>query len=317
MNFATRLSCLLYYRNNSIFKFKITVMLKKITFLVACVAFVAMTTNLSAQETRVSKKIKVFDWLNTAVVDGNQVEGGIHVYADWTKVAEGLKKTARQKVGMLVTVVDAGLGDSQPGTYRLNVIIASPTLKDFTRIDALLVNGMSDRDALIDDIATTDANLAVGTIIGVKADLAGEPAAFFYTGIGGKEWITLGGGSAATGGGFIAAGQGATVYTNGFDFDTAAMTATETIDITDAATKLDTFVPFSFVLTAGGMPFVSFPKAWNKPSFFISVDDKEYPLTDCWTVSYSTQQAVEYQDWVANVNFTTDFDGTTLKLIVR
>ncbi|WP_461632514.1 hypothetical protein [Labilibaculum euxinus] len=289
-------------------------MTKKIIFLVAFVAM-AVTTKLSAQEIKVTKQIKVYDWLNEAVVDGNQVEGGIHVYDNWVGVTAGLK-TAFQKVGMLVTVIDSG--DGTPGTYRLNTV-GTAAVQNFTRIDAVLLADITARDELIDDIGATDAGLAIGTIVGVIADDAGEPAAFFYA--GGTNWIALGGGSETAG--FIAVGQqnSGVSYSSGYDADDSGTSMNSAgigaLNMADATKKLTTFEVFEFSLTNDGeLPFICYPKAWNKPSFYISIDGVESPLTDCWTVTYSTQNAIEYQEWKADVNFTTGATSV-LKLIVR
>lgn len=295
-------------------------------------SIIAFTGN--AQETKVSQKITLLDWLDAAVADGNQVEGGLHVYQDWARVGSDLK-TNQQKVGMLVLVIDAD-GAGKTALFRLNATGANRAKKDFTRVDNMLVASMAARDALLTDPA--EAKLKVGTIVSVEADDAGEMASFLYTGLGGdKNWIALaGGGSGGSGGGFIALGQAGGVakpeagvnYTNGYDISSIDAMAPDFLkngkinaglDMTDAATKLKTFIPFEFALNNGdGKPYISYPKAWNKPSFFITIDGSpEYPLTDCWTVTYDTKQGVEYQEWEASHDFLAGTTTEVLVLIVR
>lgn len=224
---------------------------------------------------------------------------------------------------MLVTVVD--VGDGTTGTFRLTQLGANREVQHFERVDALLVADIAARDALIDDVGVTDAGLAIGTIVGVTSDDSGEFAAFFYA--GGTDWIALAGGSSyAAGGGFIAVGQQdapGVSFTNGFDSDDSGASMNNTgvgaITTSDAAKKIDSFEEFEFTLTQNGeMPFIAYPKAWNKPNFFIKIgaDPTEHTIMDCWTVTYAIQDGVEYQQWKSTVNFTTGA-SSDMTLIVR
>jgi hypothetical protein len=286
-------------------------MMKKVITLIGGIALLASATTLSAQEeTRVSKKIKAFDWLDVAVADGNQIEGGLHAYAtsaDILTAGAPKLKIAQVKPGMMV-VLTTGDVTMPAGTYRLKTWAtptALPLVTEWVRVDNLVVADIATRDAL--------TNLAVGTIVGVTANDAGEKAAYFWDG---ASFIDLSGGN--TGGGFIAVGQGAVAYTSGFDTDdtAGAMNTAKVIDASVAAKKIDTFYSFEFALADGGLPFVAYPKAWNKPSFYIYHDLKEYPLSDCWTVNYTTVNGVDYQEWTADVDFTAG-SGGVLTLRVR
>lgn len=285
-------------------------MIRRIFLFLVGIVLIASVSSASAQdlETRVSKKLKAFDWLNVAVVDGNQVEGGLHVYADYATLLTDLK-VAQVKVGMMV-VLNGSNGALSAGTYRLDAwatTTALPLSTEWKRTDNVVVANIAARDAL--------SGLATGTIVAVNDDGTGEKAAYFYDG---TDFISLGGGG-TTGGGFIAVGQGAIAYTSGFDGDDLNFNNADVgvIDTSDPTKKISTFQSFEFELTNNSsLPFIAYPKAWNKPSFYINVNGTVYPLTDCWTVTYAIVQNVEYQQWQADVAFA---DGSTLplKLIVR
>jgi|GEM_PF-2022157 len=172
--------------------------MKKFTLLVGLVAFLIGVA--TAQTTKVSKQIEMMSWLNKAVVDGNQVEGGLHTYANWNEVAlnaaadnsSSIKlKTAQVQLGMLITLT----GAADAGTYRLkswtgyNADPASATLplkSEWERIgDVVVVADIAARDELIDsDPAATDLDyaLSVGTVVLVGDNGTGIPGAYIYVG---------------------------------------------------------------------------------------------------------------------------------------
>ena len=75
---------------------------------------------VQAQETElISLKLKVPAWLNTALGDANQLEGGLHVFQDWDVYHSDLK-TSRAKIGMLMVILDATGDGSEPSKlYQL------------------------------------------------------------------------------------------------------------------------------------------------------------------------------------------------------
>ncbi|PXY01670.1 hypothetical protein DF185_09385 [Marinifilum breve] len=292
-------------------------MMRKFTFLMACAAFFATTIKVSAQETRVTKQIKTFEWMDVAVVDGNQVEGGAHVYnkfADLTSL-----KPKQQKVGMLVTILDPKGDGTEPGaTYRLlNAgLDATNVIKpvNYERLDGIIVANITDRDALL---GADKAKLAKGTIVGVLEGETGEKVAFLYTAspTAGEEWIQLGGAGTA---GFILIGQGAVLDTKGYKDGSATAGAIDFV--ADKDNKLNSFIEAQVVLTkAGGACYVAFPEAWNKPTFYVKDATGEYPISDCWTVSHNVKKhKVDYQVWTADIDFAKDMaNDDDLTLIVR
>ncbi len=84
------------------------------------VLLVLFQVNVRAQDTElVSKKQKVPAWLNIALGDANQLEGGLHVYQNWAAYNSDFK-ISRVKIGMLIAIVDpAGDGSLPSKLYQL------------------------------------------------------------------------------------------------------------------------------------------------------------------------------------------------------
>ena len=291
-------------------------MMKKITTILMCVMLVTTAFVVSAQnnETKVSQQIKVLDWLNEAVVDGNQVEGGLHVYANWAEVGTNLKQ-AQQKKGMLVTVIDPkGDGNGTTATFRLtSAPQASVGESDFEILGATIVANETARDALTG---------YAGRIVGVISNDANTKAVYMYIG---TEWIEVGGSGSASNG-LILVGQNAspatlnaTALTNGFDSNLAVPGEAEGVAF--GTNELTEFIEVKFQIIAGELPYVAFPESWNKPTFYITDETNEFPLTDCWTVKHNHTfpgSSVKYQIWYASSNFTTGLPALeTWSLIVR
>ena len=92
--------------------------MKKLLKLTVMFFFVLISLNqLSAQEKLSDKTISVPSWLNKAIVKGNQIYGGHHIYADWTAYTSEMK-TSRVKLGMLMTILDSD-GSGTVQTYYL------------------------------------------------------------------------------------------------------------------------------------------------------------------------------------------------------
>ena len=84
------------------------------------VLLVLFHVNVQAQDTElVSKKLKVPAWLDMALGDANQLEGGLHVYPNWAAYNSDFK-ISRVKIGMLIAIVDpAGDGSLPSKLYQL------------------------------------------------------------------------------------------------------------------------------------------------------------------------------------------------------
>lgn len=76
--------------------------MKKQLLLAVLIGFAGLS--LTAQDTKVSKTIKVLDFLDKAVIDANQAKGGMHTVAD-AAARKGIK-SSRVTVGMLVSQTD-------------------------------------------------------------------------------------------------------------------------------------------------------------------------------------------------------------------
>jgi hypothetical protein len=290
-------------------------MIRKIISFVASLLLVAICTSVSAQDIKVTKQIKAFDWLNVAVVDGNQVEGGLHVYADWADITANLK-TKQTKIGMMVSIV-TGDANMPAGTYRLKtwgVPTNSPLVNEWERVaETLKVATIAARDAYVvaDD---SKAVLATGTMVIVESGVSGFAETFVYK--GGTDnatcWLSL---SDNSGAGFIAYGQSTVVYNAaGINSDGVV----PGLDITESSKSIFSFEDVTMPLVAGGgLFFVSFPDAWNKPTFYVNDGVNEYPLSDCWTVARVLKAGVMYQEWTANVDFFPVSTPGALSVIVR
>jgi hypothetical protein len=296
-------------------------MTRKITFLIAC-AFLLAGLSVSAQETtKVSKKIEVFDWLNAAVADGNQIEGGMHTYADFADLTAKMK-LKRIKVGMLVNLTTG----TDKGTYRLKAwatTTALPLKNEWEKVaESIVVDNTAARDLLVAEKAKT--TLAQGTVVLVKTSTSnnnGMEAFVYVSGYADETanlpvWFSLGNSSNSNG--FIYAGQGGFGKTNGFQ----ATDATGKIVSAYGTTFTNKLISFpnaglTFDLTAGsGAAFVAFPKSWNKPTFYLDIDGTEYPLNDCWKVEYSEVDGIDFQKWSADFDFTAG-STNTLKLVIK
>lgn len=310
----------------------------------------ALTVAVAAQ-TKVSKQIKVLDWLNVAVVDGNQVEGGLHTYDKWATLNGGSGATvgvaplklAQIKLGMLVTITsetDASLN----GTFRLKkwaTNTALPLLGEWEHVgDLVIVADISTRDALI----VTDGSkvsLAAGTTVVVKSNAIGVTESFIYAaglfdangdGLvktdGTDNWYSPNSSTSANAG-YVFISQGATPtatpvvdLTNGVgktqlsSGSTASTPATIAVG-TDARITTFPITGVDFSLTVGdNVPVVALPATWNNPTFYLYDGTTSYQLTDCWVKSYQTIDNIKYQVWVVDNSFLKNATGT-LSLQVR
>ncbi len=93
--------------------------MKSIVFSIVAL-LVLFQVNVRAQDTElVSKKQKIPAWLNIALGDANQLEGGLHVYQNWATYNSDFK-ISRVKTGMLIAIVDpAGDGSLPSKLYQL------------------------------------------------------------------------------------------------------------------------------------------------------------------------------------------------------
>lgn len=303
---------------------------RKITLFVFAIAMVFSFTVLAQKETKVTKQIKVFKWLNEAVVDGNQVEGGLHAYDSWATLTTDLK-LAQVKNGMLVTILDpAGDGTMPAATYRLINWADNkklPANNEWERVaDGVVVKSMTDRDILVAAPADDRTTLAIGTIVVVNENDLKVREGFVYLGYNTAdskhEWLSLGTENPESNVGYIYVGEDAatpSAFAKGFYDNAGTATLKDNID-KDADGKLAKFPGngIEFELTKGSkFPYVALPSGWNKPSLFLDEDGSEYLLSDCWTVSYIDIDGAEYQLWLADVAFLNGASGTTYKLIIK
>jgi len=316
--------------------------MKKVILLAGITLALAVT--VSAQ-TKVSKQIKVLDWLNTAVVDGNQVEGGLHSYVTWADLGTKLK-TAHIKVGMVVTITgetDRNLN----GSFRLKtwaVNAALPTLAEWEHVgDLIVVPTIEDRNALID---ATKVSLSPGTTVVVQANAAAIPEAYIYaaglfdangdgtidpvvTSAGTDLWYSLTGNANA---GYVFVSQAALAsntvdLTKGVDKATAVAAGTSAaapiaISVGAVANTRITSFPIGgvdFTLTNDAtVPVVAIPATWNNPTFYVkdatTVPATTFQLTDCWVKSYQTIDGIKYQVWAVDNSF---LNGSTDALTLQ
>lgn len=312
----------------------------------------AFSVAVTAQ-TKVSKQIKVLDWLNVAVVDGNQVEGGLHTYDTWaslngsTGFTPGVSplKKAQIKIGMLVTITNELVDKNLNGTFRLKswaTNSALPLAGEWEHVgDLVIVDDITKRDALI----VTDnslVSLAPGTTVVVNSNSIGVPETFIYAaGLfdangdgtvktdGTDNWYSAN--SSTAGAGYIFVSQDAApsatatvVLTNGVSKAqvTAGAVSTPGAIITTGTTPDGRITSFpaggvDFTLTAGdNVPVVAMPAAWANPTFYINDGTNTYQLTDCWIKSYQTIDNNNYQVWAVDNAFLKDATGV-LKLQIR
>jgi len=286
--------------------------MKKVILLAGITLALAVT--VSAQ-TKVSKQIKVLDWLNTAVVDGNQVEGGLHSYTSWATLGTSLK-TAQIKVGMVVTIT--GEADRNlNGSFRLKTWAtpaALPLLNEWEHVgDLIVVADIATRDALLATAtAGTTTSLAPGTTVVVQANAAAIPEVFIYaaglfdangdgtidpvvTAAGTDLWYSLTGNANA---GYVfvsqaALGSNTVSLTNGVDKEVvtaAAGAVSAPVAMVVGATGNTRITSFpiggvNFALTNDAtVPVVAIPATWNNPTFYVNDGTTTFQLTDCWII---------------------------------
>ena len=301
--------------------------------LAGLVLFIVAGAN--AQTTKVSKKIEVLSWLNEAVVNGNQVYGGLHSYQSWTDVLTGTPSLQINQVqlGMFISILDDN------ATYRLKEWddnTALPLKSEWERVgDVVVVADMTARTALL---TAGSASLAVGTVVVVKSNALAVPEAFIYVedmdGNGTPNendtdsWYSFSG--AGTSNGYIYFVQVAVAdpyasdlsslatslvggyINNGSDEATAQATITAATDA-----KLSSLVPVTISLANSSTNVViAIPKAWTKPNFYLNDGTSTYSLNDCWVNNTITKDGIDYQLWVADNQFTASASAT-LSLIVR
>lgn len=320
--------------------------MKRFTLIVGLAIFAFVGANAQTT-TKVSKQIEMLEWLNKAVVDGNQVGGGLHSYANWTEVLTGgtaKLKTAEVKLGMLITLTDA----ADAGTYRLRAWAtpaALPLKTEWERVgDVVVVADIAARNALI--TGGDDYSLAIGTVVLVRSNTLAVPQAFIYVenmdgdaNINEDEadsWFTFGDNGASNGYiYFLAYTPLASVYSDDISaiafskgyYDNAGTPTLSTVDLTSADTKFSSLpyvttnpniISFDLVTgwTAGNVPAIALPATWAKPSFYIYDGTNYSPLLDCWVSGKKTIDGVDYQVWVADNAFADGATGT-LNLIVR
>ncbi len=151
--------------------------LHKIFFLLLVIC-VCSSGKLYAQETElVSKKQKVPAWLNRALADANQLEGGLHIYQDWDAYHSDFK-TSRAKTGMLMVILDpAGDGSLPSKLYQLKTwatLLAIPLQAEWEELSCLSMTDSIDYGATLrwngtgweaSNVLTND------TIISIKGNL--------------------------------------------------------------------------------------------------------------------------------------------------
>ncbi len=315
--------------------------MKKITLLIGILVF--LITGANAQTTKVSKKIEVLSWINEAVVDGNQVEGGLHSYASWTELNSNLQK-AQVKKGMLVTIT----GES--ATYRLKSWSDTdnlPNKNEWERVgDVVIVKDIDMRDSLLSSSTDTTA-LSTGTVVLVKSNDLSVPEAFIYVedmdgdGTANEDeddsWFSFSGSSnAGSSNGYVYFTSYAVsnAYTDDISSSSVSFTngyysGATTSAAVSGQTKLSampsigadgTGTQVSFDLsswTSGNVPVVAIPATWNAPSFYIYNGTNYYQLQDCWVMRKRTIDDISYQVWIADNDFITGASSSTLNLIVR
>lgn len=300
--------------------------MKRFTLMAGLV--LALAVSVTAQTTKVSKKIEVLPWLNSAVINANQAEGGLHSYVDWATLGTDLK-LAQVKVGMLVTIgtdADANL----KGTFRLKawaIQTALPVAGEWEKVsDMVIVADLTARDALI-VTDNTKVSLAPGTTVMVKDNGKGAPATFIYvaglvdvnapTGIDAADlwYSTVSSGSD----GYIffelaAVGATSSGAANGWY---KAATASGAITIGTTARLAGMPADAEFALTAGdNVPVVAIPAAWANPTFYLNDGTTTSQLLDCWVKTYQTIDGIQYQVWTADNTLLKGLPGSW-KLFVR
>ena len=100
---------------------KYTGLMKCLAALFVMIALVlASVSKTKAQDVLTVKKMVVPDWVDVALGNSNQMEGGHHVYENWKAYLEGIKINTA-KTGMLVSILnpDNDPATETPATYRL------------------------------------------------------------------------------------------------------------------------------------------------------------------------------------------------------
>ncbi|PXY01669.1 hypothetical protein DF185_09380 [Marinifilum breve] len=273
---------------------------------------------VNAQQ-KVTKKIEMLKWINEAVVDANNVGGGVHLYATWTELETAAKNNKKFGGGMIVSVA----GDLYKLAGAENAEIAEADLKkkdQWSYIGPMKkVADTGARLALINADGASDLPLlSPGTVVKVAdADGSGNPATYVFNGTANgkyavgdtdnekKEvyWTNI----TATGveGYFYQKGDLAAAATAVADLDKG----TDKLEVLPAKTTID--------ITKGKFVAVAFPKAWRAPQFMIDIDGTEYVLTDCWTVTEVVVTGVKYQVWSSDVAIGDAADTETYKIVVR
>jgi len=318
--------------------------MKKFTLFVGFVAFLFAGAN--AQTAKVSKQIEMLSWLNKAVVDGNQVGGGLHSYANWTEVLTSgtpKLKTAQVKLGMLITLTDA----ASAGTYRLKTWAtqsALPLKAEWERVgDVVVVADIAARNALL--TGGDDYSLAVGTVVLVRSNDLAVPQAFVYVAdMNGNSTINENEADSWYAFGDSGSSNGYIYYTNlAIASATAPYTAnmatltlesgyydnagTPTLSLTAFAGTEKKFssipaannvISFNMVaLAEDEVPVIALPASWKTPCFYIYDGTNYSPLQDCWVKYKKTIGNIDYQVWVADNAFANGLTSGTLNLIVR
>lgn len=321
--------------------------MKKFTLLAGLLLAMVVTATAQSASTKVSKTIKVFDWLNAAVVDGNQVEGGLHSYVNWAEVTTGASaklKIAQVKIGMVITLTDiAGDKSIKPASYRLKTWTtptALPTVKEWERIgDMIVVADIAARDLLITGPA--NASLATGTTVMVKSNAMSIPELFVYVnglvdvnGDGSLTatdlWYSLSSTSTTSSGYILFDNQPvgttpASISASSGFYDGITAAGAVTIGTSKRFTAMPTTLALEYDLVAGittlnNVPIVALPAAWASPSFYVSDGTGLFQLQDCWIKTYLTIDNTKYQVWTADNAFSNGTAGVasgTFKLVIR
>ncbi|PXY01667.1 hypothetical protein DF185_09370 [Marinifilum breve] len=284
----------------------------KKTFLLL-ISFVAVFGAVNAQN-KITKKLEMSDWVNEAVVDANDVAGGVHTYANWTDLnAENKYKKFRG--GMIISV--AGDLYKLAGTAT-NVTAANKDAiagGQWTYIGPMkTVASTAARLALVPGSGDTDTPmLAAGTVVRVETADGATNYVFNGTSTGKYDagdttdelkevyWSNL---SSPEVEGYI--------YTSG----ALAAKASSISDLTKG--EKNTKIPATEItLTDEKFVAVAFPKAWGTPSIKIAIGTKMYNLDDCWTVSHETHEGVEYVIWASDVKIKKEVASDEYKILVN
>ncbi|PXY01668.1 hypothetical protein DF185_09375 [Marinifilum breve] len=278
-----------------------------------------MTLSVVNAQNKVTKRIDMADWVNQAVVDANNVGGGVHLYATWTALETAAKNNKKFGGGMVVSVA----GDLYKLGGAENAEITETDLKkkdQWSYIGPMKkVADTGARLALINADGASDLPLlSPGTVVKVEdADGSGNPATYVFNGTANgkyavgdtdnekKEvyWTNI-----------TASGVEGYFYQKG----ELAAAATAVTDLDKGTDKL-VVLPASTEITVTNGKFVAiaFPKAWRAPNFTLDVDGTKYVFNDCWTVTEVVEAGVKYQVWSSDIEIGATGDGKVYKIIVK